>query len=66
MLKESLKKGLQAVGYQLSGVFVKTFEEQKLSSKINIKSSVDRNTRSRYPNMKEKRYEAKRSCCFNV
>ncbi len=40
MLKESLKKGLQAVGYQLSGVFVKTFEEQKLSSKINIKSSV--------------------------
>jgi len=40
MLKESLKKGLQAVGYQLSGVFVKTFEEQKLSSKINVKSSV--------------------------
>lgn len=40
MLKESLKKGLQTVGYQLSGVFVKTFEEQKLSSKINIKSSV--------------------------
>ena len=40
MLKESLKKGLQAVGYQLSGVFVKTFEEQKSSSNINIKLSV--------------------------
>ncbi|MFF2752548.1 hypothetical protein ACFVR1_02180 [Psychrobacillus sp. NPDC058041] len=37
MLKESLKEGLLTVGYKLSGVFVKTFEEQKISSSLNSK-----------------------------
>ena len=34
LYKAALKEGLLAVGYKLSGVFVKTFEEQKLSSRI--------------------------------
>lgn len=37
MLKESLKEGLVTVGYKLSGVFVKTFDEQKISSSLNSK-----------------------------
>ncbi|MEI4768594.1 hypothetical protein WAX74_02840 [Psychrobacillus sp. FJAT-51614] len=32
VFKDSLKEGLLSVGYQLSGVFVKTFQEQKLTS----------------------------------
>lgn len=35
--KESLKEGLSAIGYKLSGVFVKTFEEQKISTQIKSK-----------------------------
>lgn len=35
--KETLKVGLATVGYQLSGIFVKTFEEQKLASMYNAK-----------------------------
>ena len=37
MLKESLKEGLLKVGYKLSGVFVKTFDDQKISSSLNSK-----------------------------
>ncbi|WP_144509273.1 hypothetical protein [Bacillus sp. FJAT-22090] len=40
VFKASLKEGLLAVGYKLSGVFVKTFEEQKLSSPKKSKVSV--------------------------
>ncbi|SDM54569.1 hypothetical protein SAMN05518871_101496 [Psychrobacillus sp. OK028] len=36
--KETLKIGLSSVGYQLSGIFVKTFEEQKLASTLNAKA----------------------------
>ncbi|MEG0579945.1 MAG: hypothetical protein RR490_08515, partial [Niameybacter sp.] len=39
-LKDSLKDGLSAVGYKLSGVFVKTFEEQKLSSPLKVKGPL--------------------------
>lgn len=35
--KETLKAGLSSVGYQLSGVFVKTFEEQKMTSVLKSK-----------------------------
>lgn len=35
--KETLKVGLSSVGYQLSGVFVKTFEEQKMTSVLKSK-----------------------------
>ncbi|WP_313891283.1 hypothetical protein [Psychrobacillus sp.] len=38
--KDSLKDGLSAVGYKLSGVFVKTFEEQKLSSPLKVKGPL--------------------------
>ena len=34
LYKETLKEGLLAVGYKLSGVFVKSFEEQKLTSRL--------------------------------
>ena len=35
--KDTLKEGLLSVGYTLSGVFMKTFEEQKLASKVKPK-----------------------------
>ncbi|SER54405.1 hypothetical protein [Psychrobacillus sp. OK032] len=35
--KTGLKDGLLSVGYTLSGVFMKTFEEQKLASKVQSK-----------------------------
>lgn len=35
--KETLKVGLSSIGYQLSGVFVKTFEEQKMASVLKSK-----------------------------
>lgn len=35
--KSALKDGLSSVGYTLSGVFMKTFEEQKLASKVQSK-----------------------------
>ena len=38
--KETLKVGLTSVGYQLSGVFVKTFEEQKMTSSLKSKTSM--------------------------
>lgn len=38
--KEILKQGLSAVGYQLSGVFVKSFEEQKITSALMAKSKA--------------------------
>ncbi|MFJ7824971.1 hypothetical protein [Psychrobacillus sp. NPDC096623] len=38
--KETLKVGLSSVGYQLSGIFVKTFEEQKLGSALNAKANT--------------------------
>ncbi|GGA16266.1 hypothetical protein [Psychrobacillus lasiicapitis] len=37
--KNALKDGLSSVGYTLSGVFMKTFEEQKLASKIQSKGA---------------------------
>ncbi|WP_391208624.1 hypothetical protein [Psychrobacillus sp. L4] len=36
-LKDSLKEGLLTVGYKLSGVFMKTFDDHKLSSQLNSK-----------------------------
>lgn len=39
-LKETLKLGLSSVGYQLSGVFVKTFEEQKMTSALKSKPNM--------------------------
>ena len=36
--KDTLKAGLSSVGYQLSGIFVKTFEEQKMASVLTYKS----------------------------
>ena len=38
--KETLKLGLSSVGYQLSGVFVKTFEEQKMPSAFRSKTTM--------------------------
>lgn len=38
--KEILKQGLSSVGYQLSGVFVKSFEEQKITSALMAKSKA--------------------------
>ncbi|MEK3978097.1 hypothetical protein MKY37_03300 [Psychrobacillus sp. FSL K6-2836] len=38
--KETLKVGLSSVGYQLSGVFVKTFEEQKMASILKSKPNM--------------------------
>lgn len=38
--KETLKAGLSSVGYQLSGVFVKTFEEQKITSALKSKTNM--------------------------
>ncbi|QUG41070.1 hypothetical protein KD050_17540 [Psychrobacillus sp. INOP01] len=38
--KETLKVGLSSVGYQLSGVFVKTFEEQKMTSILKSKPNT--------------------------
>ena len=38
IFKESLKEGLSSVGYKLSGVFVKTFEENHLSSSLKLKT----------------------------
>ncbi|TQR20904.1 hypothetical protein [Psychrobacillus vulpis] len=35
--KDSLKDGLISIGYQLSGVFVKTFENHKLASQMKVK-----------------------------
>ncbi|MDI2589275.1 hypothetical protein OR571_19775 [Psychrobacillus sp. NEAU-3TGS] len=37
VFKTSLKDGLSSVGYTLSGVFMKTFEEQQLASKLQSK-----------------------------
>lgn len=39
-LKETLKLGLSSVGYQLSGVFVKTFEEQKMTPALKSKTNM--------------------------
>ncbi|WP_391121198.1 hypothetical protein [Psychrobacillus sp. L3] len=36
-LKDSLKEGLLTVGYKLSGVIMKTFDDHKLSSQLNPK-----------------------------
>ena len=38
--KETLKQGLSSVGYQLSGVFVKSFEEQKITSALKSKAKA--------------------------
>ena len=40
MFKGTLKDGLLAVGYKLSGVFVKTFEEQKKSATLKLKTQM--------------------------
>lgn len=37
--KNALKDGLLSVGYTLSGVFMKTFEEQQLASKIQLRAT---------------------------
>lgn len=39
-LKETLKLGLSSVGYQLSGVFVKTFQEQKMTPALKSKTNM--------------------------
>lgn len=38
--KETIKNGLSSVGYQLSGVFIKTFEQQKMTSALKSKANT--------------------------
>ncbi|WP_277584146.1 hypothetical protein [Psychrobacillus antarcticus] len=38
--KETIKNGLSSVGYQLSGVFIKTFEQQKMTAALKSKANT--------------------------